>query len=310
MFSEARAQLITVRDLLRFAVSRFNEAGLAFGHGSTNAYDEAAYLILHALHLPLDRLDPFLDARLLPRETEAVLDLLRRRVEERIPAAYLTREAWLGNNRFYVDERAIVPRSFVFELLEERLAPWIADPDSIRSVLDLCTGSGCLAILMAQAFPDARIDASDISRDALEVARRNVADYRLEERVNLVESDMFGRLAGKKYDLIVGNPPYVDADAMAALPAEYRREPRSALAGGRDGLDAIRVMLRDAPAHLTRDGMLVVEVGHNRATVENAFPALPFAWPETSGGDDRVFVIGRQQIAAAKNRLPQRKKMP
>ncbi len=296
MFAEARSQLATVRDLLRFAVSCFNEAGLAFGHGSDNAYDEAAYLILHTLRLPLDRLEPFLDARLLPKEVNAVLDVLRRRVEERIPAAYLTREAWLGNYRFYVDERVIVPRSFIFELLEERLAPWVTDADSVCSALDLCTGSGCLAVLLAHAFPNASVDATDLSRDALEVARRNVADHGLEGRARLMESDMFAQLAGRKYDLIISNPPYVDALSMAALPPEYRREPPAALAAGKDGLDAVRVILRKAGQHLTRNGLLVVEIGHNRAALEKAFPEVPFVWPETSGGNDRVFIVSRDGL--------------
>lgn len=300
MFAEARSRLNTIRDLLRFAVTRFNEAGLAFGHGSGDAYDEAAYLILHTLRLPLDRLEPFLDARLLPNEMNAVLDILRRRAEERIPAAYLTHEAWLGEHRFYVDERVIVPRSFLFELIEDRLAPWIAQPEAVSSALDLCTGSGCLAILTAHAFPNASVDATDISREALEVARRNVADYGLGDQVHLVESDLFAKLGGRKYDLILSNPPYVDSPSMAALPPEYRREPRMALAGGEDGLDAVRVILREAAQRLNPGGLLAVEIGHNRALLEQAFPRLPFLWPETSGGDDRVFLLTREQLAASR----------
>jgi ribosomal protein L3 glutamine methyltransferase len=296
MFDRARNQLSTVRDLWRFAVSRFNEAGLAFGHGSTNAFDEAAYLILHTLHLPLDRLDPFLDARLLPEEIDAVLNILERRVNERIPAAYLTHEAWLGDFRFYVDERVIVPRSHIAELLREQLAPWIGDPETVESGLDLCTGSGCLAILMAHAFPNALIDAVDISADALEVARRNVADYGLEEQVRLIRSDMFSALAGRRYDLIVSNPPYVNAPSMANLPEEYRHEPTLALASGRDGLDHIRVILREAPRHLNDGGLLVVESGHNRNALEQAFPGLEFTWLETSAGDGFVFLLSREQL--------------
>ncbi len=218
-FSEASASLKTVRDCLRFSVSRFNEAELFFGHGSQNAYDEAAYLILHTLNLPLDRLDPFLDARLTQSELYDVLDIIERRTEQRIPAAYLTNQAWLGDMSFYVDERVIVPRSFIAELLREQLSPWISDADRVGNVLDMCTGSGCLAILAAHAFPYAHVDAVDLSADALDVAQYNVTDYDLEDRVSLLESDMFANLDGKKYDLIISNPPYVDAPSVATLAA-------------------------------------------------------------------------------------------
>lgn len=299
MLEEAASQLATVRDLLRFAVSRFTEAGLAFGHGSHNAYDEAAYLILHTLHLPLDTLEPFLDARLVAAERRAVLAVLERRVSERKPAAYLTREAWLGDFRFYVDERVIVPRSFIAELLREQLAPWVADPEAVANGLDLCTGSGCLAILMAHAFPEAHIDAADISADALAVARRNVTDYGLEERISLIQSDLFAALDGRRYDVIISNPPYVDAPSMQALPPEYRHEPQLALGSGADGLDAVRVILQKAAAHLTQDGLLVVEIGHNRAALEHAFPRLEFTWLETSAGDGHVFLLSRAQLSGA-----------
>jgi ribosomal protein L3 glutamine methyltransferase len=294
--AEALQVFVTVRDWLRYALSQFQSAGLVYGHGTQDAYDEAAYLILHTLHLPLDRLEPFLDARLLGAERSALSQVLRRRVEERIPAAYLTREAWLGDFRFYVDERVIVPRSYFAELLEEALAPWIPDPERIASALDLCTGSGCLAVVMAHAFPHARIDAADLSADALEVARRNVADYGLAERVELVRSDLFGALGGRRYDLIVSNPPYVTGPAMRALPAEYRHEPAMALAAGEDGLEAVRRILADAPRHLTAGGILAVEVGHNRAIVEAAFPALPFTWLESRSGTGMVFLISGDQF--------------
>jgi ribosomal protein L3 glutamine methyltransferase len=296
-FEEAKDRLITVRDLLRFAVSRFNQAELFFGHGTTNAYDEAAYLILHTLHLPLDRLEPFLDARLLPVEIKTVVDILRRRVEERLPASYLTHEAWLGDFRFYVDERVIVPRSFIAELLREQLSPWVEDPEEIASGLDMCTGSGCLAILMAHVFPNALIDAVDLSADALEVARRNVDDYGLKEQINLVQSDLFSALQGRRYDLIVSNPPYVNAPSMQVLPKEYLHEPQMALGSGADGLDATRVILREAPKHLNKGGLLVVEIGHNRDALEEAFPDLPFTWLETSAGDEHVFLLTREQLA-------------
>ncbi len=248
--SEAAQSLHTVRDYLRFAVSRFNQARLFFGHGSNDAYDEAVYLILHTLHLPLDRLEPFIDARLTASERAEVLDIIRQRVEKRIPAAYLTHQAWLGDFSFYVDERVIVPRSFIAELLIERLSPWIADADDVHSVLDLCTGSGCLAILAAHAFPYARVDAADLSADALAVAERNVADYRLQDRISLIESDLYTKLGGKRYDLIVSNPPYVDAASVAALPQEYLYEPKMALGSGQDGLDATRIILEQAAQHL------------------------------------------------------------
>lgn len=292
----ALAQLVTVRDWLRYAVSRFNAAKLHFGHGSQDVYDEAAYLVLHALHLPLDRLEPFLDARLLEHERSAVVDLIRRRAETRVPAAYLTQEAWLGDFRFYVDERVIVPRSYFAELLEDGLAPWIPDPDRITSALDLCTGSGCLAILMAHAFPNAGIDAADISADALAVAHRNVADYDLLQRITLIHSDLFAALDGRHYDLIISNPPYVDGESMHRLPAEYRHEPQIALAAGDDGLDAVRHILVGAKRHLSAKGMLAVEVGHNRAVVEAAFPQIAFTWLESRSGSGMVFVLQRHQL--------------
>jgi ribosomal protein L3 glutamine methyltransferase len=296
VFARAVGQLHTPRDLLRFAVSRFREAGLVFGHGTDNAYDEAAYLILHTLHLPLDRLEPFLDARLLSSEVDAVLGVLARRVHERLPAPYLTHEAWLADHRFYIDERAIVPRSHIAELIGERFASWLRDPDRVEHVLDLCTGSGCLAVLLAAAFPLARVDACDLSSDALEVARRNVRDYGLEARIELVRSDLFAALGARQYELVVSNPPYVTAASMQALPEEYRNEPELALAGGDDGLDVVRRILDQAAAYLAPGGLLVVEVGDARERVEAAFPDLAFTWPETSAGDGLVFLLERDQL--------------
>jgi ribosomal protein L3 glutamine methyltransferase len=287
---------VKLRTVLREAVTQFRRAGLAFGHGTHNARDEAVYLILHTLKLPLDELDPVLERQLSAGEVEAVRSILRRRVRERMPAAYLTHEAWLGEFRFYVDERAIVPRSFIAELLRSKFAPWVADARKLRSVLDLCTGSGCLAVLAAHAFADARIDAADLSAEALQVARRNVKDYALGRRVRLIRTDLFDRLAGRRYDLILSNPPYVNAAAMRALPREYRREPRLALAGGRDGLVLVRRMLAQASAHLHPQGLLVVEIGHNRAALEKAYPRLPFIWPETSAGEDYVFLLQREDL--------------
>ena len=298
MFKQAKGHLTTPRDLLRFAISRFNEADLFFGHGSSNALDEAAYLILHTLHLPQDSLDSFLDAKLLPEEIEAVLTILQKRIEERLPAAYLTHEAWLGDFKFYVDERVIVPRSFIAELLREQLAPWVSDAQQVHTALDLCTGSGCLAILLAHAFADAKVDAADISPGALEVAARNVADYDLTHRIDVIQSDLFQMLADRTYDLIISNPPYVNRSSMQSLPQEYQREPTLALASGEDGLDHVRIILNQAAQHLNPGGLLVVELGHNRTAAEAAFPLMEFTWPETSGGDQFVFMLTREQLLA------------
>ncbi|MBK6357770.1 MAG: 50S ribosomal protein L3 N(5)-glutamine methyltransferase [Betaproteobacteria bacterium] len=283
--------MFTVRDYIRYAVSRFNAAQLFFGHGSDNAWDEAVYLTLHTLNLPLDRLEPFLDARLLPHERELLLDLYTRRCQDRLPAAYLTNEAWLGEHRFYVDDRVIVARSFIAELLDEQLAPWIDDPWAVESALDLCTGSGCLAILTALAFPNAELAAVDLSDDALSVAARNVADYHLTDRVELIQSDAFTKLAGRKFDLIISNPPYVNAESVAALPPEYLHEPELALGSGEDGLDFTRIILREAKKHLTENGILIVEIGHNRDELEAAYPTLPFTWLDTTAGDEFVFLL-------------------
>ncbi|MFH1659509.1 MAG: 50S ribosomal protein L3 N(5)-glutamine methyltransferase [Pseudomonadota bacterium] len=291
MTTAAKTELFTVRDYIRYAVSRFNAAQLFFGHGSDNAWDEAVYLTLHTLNLPLDRLEPFLEARLLSHERELLLDIYTRRCQDRLPAAYLTHEAWLGDHRFYVDDRVIVPRSFIAELLDEQLTPWIDDPWAIESALDLCTGSGCLAILTALAFPNAEVAAVDLSEDALAVAQRNVADYHLTDRVELTQSDAFAKLAGRKFDLIISNPPYVNAKSVAALPPEYLHEPELALGSGEDGLDFTRIILREAKKHLTENGILIVEIGHNRDDLEAAYPTLPFTWLDTAAGDEFVFLL-------------------
>lgn len=296
MLEQARSELLTLRDLLRFAVSRFNEAGLFFGHGSDNAWDEAVYLFMHTLHLPADRLEAFIDARLTSAERESLLNIIERRIKERIPAAYITQEAWLGDHRFHVDERVIVPRSFIAELLEEQLTPWLDDPYAVTSAVDLCTGSGCLAILTALAFPNAQVDAIDLSTDALEVARGNISDYGLENRIRLVHSDLFAKVANQRYDLIISNPPYVNAASMAELPEEYRREPEMALAGGSDGLDLVRIMLAQAKTLLKPGGLMVVEIGHNRDELEAAYPSTPFTWLETSAGNEFVFLLRQDEL--------------
>ncbi len=290
------AELVTVRDWLRYAVTRFNRAGIFCGHGVHDTYDEAVWLILGTLALPLDRLEPFLDACIPGEERIALFEAIEQRADERLPTAYILGEAWLGDFRFTVDQRVIVPRSFLAELLEDGFAPWVDDPDSVSSVLDMCTGSGCLAILMAHVFPNAAVTAVDLSDDALDVARINVADYGLEDRIELVCSDVFDALAGRRFDLILSNPPYVTAEAMDALPPEYLHEPHMALASGDDGLDVVRRLLSQAAAHLNPGGILAVEVGHNRHIVEAAFPDLPFNWLSTRGGDDMVFLLRREDL--------------
>lgn len=289
-------RLETLRDWLRFAVSRFNQAQLSFGHGTANAWDEAIYLLLHTLHLQPDQLETFLDARLTAAEARVCARVIDRRVKERVPAAYLTHEAWLGEHRFFVDQRVIVPRSYIAHFLDELGAPWITDADRIERALDLCTGSGCLAILAALAFPNTHVDATDLSKDALAVARINVTDYGLDDRIRLLRSDLFAALEGQRYNLIVSNPPYVPAAAMRALPAEYRREPRQALASGVDGLDHIRAIVRQAADYLAPEGLLVVECGAYRENVEAAFQTLPFVWLDSPSGDGFVFLLRREDL--------------
>jgi ribosomal protein L3 glutamine methyltransferase len=289
-------ELITLRDWLRYAVSRFQSSDLFFGHGCDNAYDEANWLILHTLHLPGERFEAFVDARLTRDERLAILDILQQRIAKRIPAAYLTREAWLGEFHFYVDERVIVPRSFFAEMLCDGFAPWIEDTQQVADALDLCTGSGCLAVLMAHAFPAAQVDAVDLSRDALAVARRNVDDYGLANRIELIESDLFAGLQRRSYDLIISNPPYVTAAAMAALPPEYRHEPALALAAGDDGLDIVRRILAEAQRHLKPGGLLAIEVGHNRNIFERAFPQLQPVWLASETSSDKILLLQREQL--------------
>jgi ribosomal protein L3 glutamine methyltransferase len=298
--SAATQELETVRDWVRYSVSRFNAGRLYFGHGMASAYDEAVYLVLHALHLPPDRLEPFLDARLTHTERAELFALIERRVSERIPAAYLTHEAWLGDFRFYVDERVLIPRSYIAQLIPDALEPWVPDATGVLSALDLCTGSGCLAILLAHHYPNADVDAADISSDALAVAQRNVADYGMHDRINLIRSDLWSNLNEKTYDLIISNPPYVTAMSMTELPDEYRHEPALALAGGDDGLDAVRTIIDKAAQFLSPEGLLLVEIGHNRAATEAAFPRLPFTWLGTGTDDDSVFLLQHDDLVAAR----------
>ena len=270
-------------------------AGVSFGHGTTNAFDEAVWLVLWHLGLPLDELDAHADRVLLPHEQKAARELLHRRIATRKPAAYLTREAWLQGVPFYVDERSIVPRSFIAELLADgSIDPWLSD--RTQRVLDLCTGNGSLAVLAAMAYPEVQVDAADISGQALEVARINVDKHQLADRIRLLQSDGLAALPGP-YDLILCNPPYVNTQSMAALPPEYRAEPELALAGGADGMDFIRQLLRDAPARMSAEAVLVLEIGNERGNFEAAFPRLEAVWLDTSAGDDQVLLLTRDALA-------------
>jgi len=299
--------LLSLRDWLRYGISRFNAADLVYGHGTANATDEAAFLILTALNLPIDELEPWLDARLTLAERIKVHDIIERRISTRKPAPYLVGEAWIRGHKFYVDERVIVPRSFIGELLCDGLEAIVAEPGEIRSVLDLCTGSGCLAILAALAFPNAHVDAADISEDALAVARRNVSDYCIESRVRLLKSDLFSAIGDTRYDLILSNPPYVSAAALASFPPEYRAEPALAHAGGEDGLDIVRKIIAEASRHLMPDGTLVVEIGTGREKLEEKFPAMPFLWLDTATSEGEVFALTAEALAEQAQTMSARK---
>lgn len=293
--SEALHHLQTVRDWIRWGASRFRQAGLFFGHGTDTALDEAAALVLHTLHLPYDLPFTYFDAVLLPEERSRIFALIERRAAERKPLAYLLREAQFAGLTFYVDERVLVPRSPIGELIEERFVPWV-DPDSVRAVLDLCTGSGCIAIACAHVFPEAVVDATDLSPDALAVARINVERHHVAERVRLIRADLFDGLGNARYDLIVSNPPYVARAEWESLPAEYHAEPRLGLESGADGLDATRRILAAAAEHLNPGGALIVEVGNSAAALEAAFPEVPFCWLEFSRGGEGVFALTAEQL--------------
>jgi ribosomal protein L3 glutamine methyltransferase len=297
-------ELLTLLDFVRYAVSRFVEAKLVFAHGTTDPLAEAAFLVCETLHLHPDQFETFATARVTAREAKAILEVIARRVTTRKPAAYLVNKIYMRGLPFYVDERVIVPRSFIGELLDSHLSgqgddgggSLIDDPASVENVLDLCTGSGCLAILASRSFPNARIEAVDISRDALDVAARNIADYGLEHRVTLHRGDLFKPLGHGRYDLIISNPPYVDAEGMAELPRECRAEPRLAFDGGADGLDIIRRILKEAGPHLTPQGGLLCEIGRGREWLEAAFPQLPLLWLDTEDSDGEVFWIGAADL--------------
>ena len=292
------AELVTVRDWLRYGTSAFTKAGLVFGHGTATALDEAAFLILMALHLPIDQLEPWLDARLTLDERSEIAELFERRIVTRKPAPYLVNAAFIQGHRFYVDERVIVPRSYIGELLGDGLSAVIPDPSAIKRVLDVCTGSGCLAILAALAFPDAKIEAVELSEDAIGVAARNIADYDLD--ILLYVSDLFDELKFEpRYDLIIANPPYVATAEVAAFGPEYRAEPAIAHAGGADGLDLVRKILDQAAGHLNPAGTLIVEIGTGREALEASYPALDFFWLGTAESQGEVFALTAQQLKTA-----------
>jgi ribosomal protein L3 glutamine methyltransferase len=296
MTIDAQANLRTLRDVLRYAVTRFSESDLSYGHGQANAFEEASFIVLRSLKLPLDKLEFFADAYLTHAEINALLQIIERRVKQRIPAAYLLNEAWLMGYQFYVDRNVIVPRSFIGELLRDDLQPWVEDPEGVTDILDLCTGSGCLAVMAADAFPNAKVDAVDISPDALQVARRNVDHYHFGDRITLIQSDLFDALDTKRYDIILCNPPYVTDEAMAKLPKEYQHEPKLALAGGADGMALVKNIVRQARGHLKRNGLLFVEVGDGRRAVERALGDIPMTWLTTSAGDDMVFMARQEEL--------------
>jgi ribosomal protein L3 glutamine methyltransferase len=291
------ADLLSPRDLIRWGASRFNEAGLYFGHGTDNPWDEAEFLVCHALHLPPPLGDEWLDVRLTRAERELAVGYIRRRADERIPAAYITGRTWFAGLPFKVDARVLVPRSPIGELIEKGFDPWL--PGEPQRILDLCTGSGCIGIATAFAFPDAQVDLSDISPDALEVARENIQMHALEDRVRAVESDLFSGLQGEIYDLIVTNPPYVDAEDLASMPAEYHAEPALGLGSGEDGLDFTRRLLREAADHLIEDGVLIGEVGNSWVALAEAYPQLPFVWLELERGGHGVFLLTAADLRQA-----------
>ena len=290
-------QLSTIRDCIRWGVSRFHQAGLFYGHGMASALDEAVYLSLFALHLPHDFPAEYFDSRITLEERQAVLQLLQRRVDEHKPAAYLTNEAWFCGLKFYVNDQVLVPRSPIAELIQQGFEPWV-EAEQVESVLDLCTGSGCIAIACAYAFEDAEIDGVDISPAAIEVARRNVAEHQLEERVNMIQSDLFQQVPDKAYDIIVSNPPYVDGEDMASLPDEYLHEPELGLAAGDDGLDLVVPILQQARRYLNDEGILVVEVGNSWVALQEKYPQVPFYWLEFEQGGHGVFLLTAEQLDA------------
>lgn len=290
------AELSSIRDWLRYTVSQFESSDIFFGHGTSNAYDEAVWLIFGFLHLPHDTIENFLDASLTGKEKKDLLFLIEKRIKDKIPTAYLLNEAWLRDYKFYVDERVIVPRSLIAELLSENLYPWIDDPEKIFSALDLCSGSGCLGIMMAHSFQNAIIDLVDLSEKALQVAEININHYGLNDRTELIQSDLFDALQDKKYDLIISNPPYVNQASVDSFPMEFLKEPSMALGSGEEGLDHTIRIINEAKRYLNDDGILIVEIGHNKEVLLNKFPKLKFQWLDVSLGNDFVFMLQKSQL--------------
>ncbi len=289
-------ELSSIRDWLRYAVSQFEDSDVFFGHGTSNAYDEAVWLIFGFLHLPHDTIENFLDAHLTSKEKKDLSFLIEKRINDKIPTAYLLNEAWLRDYKFYVDERVIVPRSLIAESLSENLYPWIDDPEKIYSALDLCTGSGCLGIMMAHSFQNAMIELVYLSEKALQLAEINVNHYGLHDRIELIQSDLFNGLEGKKYDLIISNPPYVNQTSVDSFPMEFLKEPSMALGSGEDGLDHTIRIIHEAKQYLNDDGMLIVEIGHNKEILLKKFPKLQFQWLDVSLGNDFVFMLEKSQL--------------
>lgn len=289
-------ELKTILDFVRFATSEFNKAGIYYGHGTDNAWDEAITLVLRTLHLPHDIHPMIYDANLTAEEKEKLLELIDKRITKRIPVAYLIHEAYLAGLSFYVDERVLIPRSPIAELIENNFEPWIMY-DDVHTILDLCTGSGCLAIACAKAFPNAQVDASDISTDALTVAKTNVLRHEVEDQVTLYQSDLFVAIPAKKYDIIISNPPYVSAQEMSDLPSEYRHEPSLGLAAGIEGLDIAERILSEAREFLAPNGILIVEVGNSEDALAERFSNVPFTWLEFQRGGGGVFLLTAEQVA-------------
>lgn len=289
-------ELHTVRDWVRFFVSEMRRGKVFFGHGSTNAFDEAIYMVQFALDLPIGELSPFWEAHVTSKERLKLLDYITQRVVDRKPASYITGEAWLQGHSFKIDKRVIIPRSFIAELLADQLTPWVNAPEMPFDILDMCTGSACLAILASYVFENAQVDAVDLSPEALAVARENIQLHQMKNRVHAIESDLFKNLNGKQYDFILTNPPYVNELAMKKLPPEYLHEPRMALAGGDSGMDLIKDILEQAPLHLKDGGFLVVELGNEKLHFEAAFPHLNPIWLETSAGDEQVFLLNKEDL--------------